>query len=133
MSMTSNQTADDQAEEVEAQPFEYTLAGADRPITLSKPNDAQMAVLVRLDSMLEESPLAGVQLYMDAIGALMDHEDEQYCLRMLLRGKVELEAFASLARETLFHYYPDMKRQYEERERTSKQHGPAATRRPRRR
>lgn len=140
--MTSNQTTPDQAEEAEAQAeeaeakvfaFAYTLAGADHPIHLRKPNDAQMAVLLRLESMLEDAPVSGVQLYMDALGALMPDEDEQWCLRALLRGKVELEAFADVGRQALFHYYPELKKRAEENERTSKQHGPAATRRPRRR
>jgi hypothetical protein len=136
--MTSNQNAPDQAEEPEAEQseeyaFEYTLPGAGRPIHLRKPNDAQMAVLLRLESMLEDSPVAGVQLYMDSLGALMPDADEQWCMRALLRGKVELDDFADIGRQTLFHYYPELKKQAEERERTSKQHGPTATRRPRRR
>lgn len=133
--MTSNQTAPDQDEEskVEEFAFAYTLPGTEHPIHLRKPNDAQMAVLLRLESMLEDAPVSGVQLYMDALGALMPDEDEQWCLRALLRGKVELEAFADVGRQALFHYYPELKKLAEENERTSKQHGPVATRRPRRR
>lgn len=135
--MTSNQTPPEQGGDPPAEDseklFQYTLPGADRAIGLKKPDDAQMAVLLRLESMLEDAPVSGVQLYMDALGALMTSEDEQWCLRALLRGKVELEAFADVGRQALFHYYPELKKRAEENERTSKQHGPAATRRPRRR
>ena len=135
--MTSNQTASDlgeaPSEEEDPFQFEYTLEGAPSPIHLRRPTDAQVAVLVRLDSMLEDAPVSGVQLYMDALGALMDDEDEQKCLRWLLRGKIQLEAFADLARQTLLHYYPELAKKAEEAEKTSRSHGPAAQRRPRRR
>lgn len=131
--MTSSQTAPEQAEEVEPEEFPYTIPGSDREIHLRKPTDAQMAVLMRLESMLEDAPVSGVQLYMDALGALMDDDDEQWCLRALLRGKIALEPFADLGRQVLFHFYPDLKKAAEEREKTSKTHGPQATRRPRRR
>lgn len=128
--MTSNQTDADPEGQVEE--FEYTLPGTDRVIHLQKPNDQQVAVILRLQSMLEDAPLQGVQLYMDALGSLMREEDEQWCLRALLRGKITLEMFTDTARETLFHFFPELKKAYEEREKTSKQHGPA-TRRPARR
>jgi hypothetical protein len=137
--MTSSQTAPDLAEEIDTDEpddtegrFEYELPGADHTIYLAKPDDAQVAVLVRLESMLEDAPVSGVQLYMDALGALMRDQDEQWCLRALLRGRLKLEVFADVARQTLFHFYPDLKKAADEREKTSKVHGPA-TRRPRRR
>lgn len=137
--MTSNQTAPDLAEDTEPEEvddtegrFEYALPGADHTIYLAKPDDAQVAVLVRLESMLEDAPVSGVQLYMDALGALMREQDEQWCLRALLRGRLKLEVFADVARQTLFHFYPDLKKAADERERTTRSHGPVATRRPRR-
>lgn len=149
--MTSNLKDDDLTEEAEVDEFDdlteeaegseepevdefeyqYTLPKASRPIRLRKPSDAQMAVLLRLESMLEDAPVSGVQLYMDALGALMPDEDEQWCLRALLHGQIELDAFADVGRQTLFHYYPELKKAAEERERAQKQHGPTATRRPR--
>lgn len=133
--MTSSQTTPEQDDEGVEDPyqFEYTLEGASRPIHLMKPNDAQIAVLLRLENMLEDAPVAGSQLYMDALGALMSDEDEQWCLRQLLRGQVELQAFADLARQALLHYYPELAAKVAERERTSRNHGPSAGRRPRRR
>lgn len=129
--MTSSQTTPEQAEGVEE--FEHTLPGTDRVIVLKKPSEEQMAVLLRLESMLEDTPISGVQLYMDALGALMRDEDEQWCLRALLRGRIDLVAFTDVAQATLFHFYPELAKQAAEREKTSKQHGPTATRRPRRR
>jgi hypothetical protein len=131
--MTSSQTTPDQAEDAEVEEFEYTIPGASRPIHLSRPSEEQMAVMLRLMSMLADAPVSGVQLYMDSLGSLMSEDDEQWCLRQLLHGRIKLEAFADVARQTLYHYYPELKAKVEEAERTSKTHGPAATRRPRRR
>jgi hypothetical protein len=125
--MTSSQTGSDSDE------FEYTLPGTDRVITLNKPDEAQMAVMLRLESMLEDAPLAGAQLYMDTLGALMPEEDEQWCLRALLRHRLKIEVFTDLAKTTLYHFYPELEKAASDAERTSRTHGPAATRRPRRR
>lgn len=129
--MTSSQT--DTANEPEVEEFPYTVPGTDRVIHLKKPTEEQLTVLLRLESMLEDMPLNGAQLYLDLLGALMRPEDEQWCLRALLRGQIKVEVFTATAKEALFHHFPELKKAADDAERTSRSHGPQATRRPKRR
>lgn len=132
--MTSNQASTATDEDAPApEVFEYTLPGTDKVLHLKRPTEEQLTVLIRLQSMLEDMPLNGVQLYLDLLGALMAPAEEQWCLRAMLRGDLKLEAFTETARATLFHFHPELKKASEEAERTSRTHGPAATRRPKRR
>lgn len=136
--MTSNQatTATDEDPDAPApgaEEFEYALPGTEKILHLKRPTDEQLTVLLRLQSMLEDMPLNGVQLYLDLLGALMRPDEEQWCLRAMLRGALKLEAFTETARATLYHFHPELEQAAKEAERTSRTHGPAATRRPKRR
>jgi hypothetical protein len=123
---TPAEAADERFEYVIKAPVEGVHAGY--VVHLAKPNEAQLLVLLRLVDVIEDSAVDGARLYGDALESMMAPGEGHRVQRGLLKGHLEVEDFGNIGPAAIRHFYPEIMAKAEQ-----KQHGPAATRKPRKR
>lgn len=85
-------------------------------ISMKAPTPGQLLVLTRIVDLAEEEPLEAVQLFGDAIESMVENRsDVRWMHKALLRGEIEPDHLAELARDVLTHFMPEQGNRAERR------------------